>query len=47
MDPGKPRYPLNVGTPPFDLMYFSAKVSNSFVVTPGLTSAAQHVRDSP
>src|SRR5919199_585691 len=33
---GKPRYPLNAGSPPWLRMNFSAEPSSSRVVTPGL-----------
>src|SRR3954469_7486193 len=37
IEPGKPRYPLNEGTAPWERMNFSAASSSSLVVTPGRT----------
>ena len=35
IEPGKPRYPLNAGSAPWERMNFSAAASSSAVVTPG------------
>jgi len=40
IEPGKPRYPLNVGVPPRPRMNFSASRSSSAVVTPARTFPA-------
>ena len=51
IDPGKPRYPLNDGTPPCERMNFSAASSNSSSVTPGrafdLSTFSVRTRMSP
>src|SRR4051794_32752901 len=44
IEPGKPRYPLNAGTPPCERMNFSAAWSRSPVVTPARALARSRLR---
>src|SRR3954449_2300959 len=43
IEPGKPRYPLNAGSPPCERMNFSAASSSSAVVTPARAFPARSV----